>query len=232
MDDTSAPAIRLAWSDRLRRHGALRRAIGARLRRGWLVRFGRVTAWYVAASHAGLVLWLNHEVRDPDASALVVRAVAWMTMAAGLVTLGVTVDVRRVLRAEGVEALLRQRGFSAPERSVATLAATARLVTGTILWPALLLSVVTIGVSHAFSEVVARSLRTFALIAYAPFAAGLLAVLSRWAVVLGPSRPRLLLTAIVVVPYVVAVVTGEGTSLVHLLGSLLDRVERIAGGLG
>jgi hypothetical protein len=193
---------------------------------------GRFTAWYTAVAHLGLVLWLDSGAGAFDGSGLVTRALTWITASAGLVCLGTAVDVTARLREEGVDALIRQHGFCLAERSLSTFAATAEVVTTSILWPSFTLAVALVGVSNSFAEVVARTLRAVAVLAYAPVAGGLLAALVCWAVALAETRPRLLLLAMVIVPHAVFLATGEGPSIVRVLGSLVDRVGGIAGGIG
>jgi hypothetical protein len=215
-----------------RRQRSLVRAVRRRIGRGWLVRTGRIGGWYTAIVSGAIAVWLTQRGAGVDGSRLLETGLRWLTVSAALVAVGTAVDIAAVERAEGLDALARQRGHGPAGRQTARFVATVELVTATLLWPGLALAVLLLGLSDAFAEVVARSLRVVAVLVYAPAAGVLLAALARWSVFLAPRRPRTALLALLLVPHAVFVATGEGPSAVRLLLAMLDGIGKLAGGIG
>lgn len=215
-----------------RRHRALVRLEISTLSRAWLARTGRWSAWYLAVVQVALIFWVSATTAVADFAGLVMRTVTLLTWTAATIALAAATDVKWRERNRWTSDLSRQRGFSARQLEAARTSAAVELVMRPLLLPTVAVAGIAVCLSDTFAGAFASVLRLFAIGVYAVAAGTLFGLLARWSSLLCPTRPKSLLTAIIVLPYVAGLAVGPVPNVVDFLSAFLDRIATIAGGIG
>jgi hypothetical protein len=168
------------------------------------VRLARWLGALVALGFAGLMLVLAAAGGRDVLDVIAIRGLEWLAwLAAGVAALGTARDLADADAREGIAALALQRGYGKGELSFARAVATARAIARASGWPALALTVLALLLSSTLELAARRALLGLAVSGYVVLLAIVLAALARWSENLSPRRPRLVLLALVLGPYVV-----------------------------
>jgi len=204
-----------------------------RLRRTWGVRIGRISAILVAAGFVAVAFALTKTDGSlASLAGIVPRSARWLAwLAAGPALLSAANARSAADRAEGVHAFAMSRGASfgaiTSARTVATMVEAAWL----IAVPAVLVGVVSTALSASSHQALLRLLSTGMVLGFAVAAGTTLGIVASVSSRLGGTRGRSLFAAIILVPWVVADVSGHVQwSIPGALDSLLAVTERLVGG--
>lgn len=161
------------------------------------------------------------------------RALATLSwIAGGLVAFGATRDLDRLDEETGVTDLVRLRGFDARTLELARTAAIALRLLRVVGLPGVIFSVASLAVAGSPAAALSGLARSVGVGFYALcFAAGV-ALLCRAAVLLAPSRGRLVLLALVFGPQLGAVLVPGLPNVPHLYARLLDLCLGLGPGVG
>ncbi len=158
-----------------------------------------------------------------------IRAASWIP--ASLYALTLAANWAELDRAEGVPALLRQRGFQPQALAMAHVLGGARRLTLILAVPAVILCALGAARVHSVAAGLGFALLALALSLYSALLATAVSALARAAAALAPRHGRLLLLALVLVPHAARELWPSLPSVPAVFGWLLDALER-AGSAG
>jgi len=204
-----------------------------RLRRTWGSRIGRISAILVAAGFVAVAFALTKA--DGSLTSLVglmPRSARWLAwLAAGPALLSAANARSAVDRAEGVHAFAMSRGASFGAVSNARTVATMIEVALLIAVPVMLVGMVSTALSASSHQALLRVLSTVMVVGFAVAAGATLGVVASASSRLAGARGRSLFSAIILVPWVIADVSGHVEwSIPGALDALLLATEQLVRG--
>ncbi|MDI1476069.1 hypothetical protein [Polyangium sp. y55x31] len=207
-----------------------------RLGRTVLSRIGLVGGVLLGASFAILAIVLRAtEGTSAPLEGLVGLGAASITLvAAAPTTLAAASDRTAEDREAGIEALAATHGVHAQSLHVVRWVASMVQIARAIALPLVGLALVTVALSSSGSMVMRRIVFAIGLLAFSAIAGATLGTIATFAARMGGRRGRLLLAAIVIVPWMLAELAGRGSySIPGALSALLSiLVDAGRGGAG
>ncbi len=166
------------------------------------VRAARWIGVLVALGFAGVMLVLALAGGRDVLDVIAIRGVEWLAwLAAGVAALGSARDLATLDAREGLAALALQRGYAKGELTLSRTIASIRCIGRAAGWPALALSMLALLLSGTLELALQRALLCLAVVGYVALLAVVLGTLSRWSANLSPRRPRTVLVALLLGPY-------------------------------
>lgn len=193
----------------------------------WGLRLGRLYSYGIGFSYAALVLV------GPDSlatsSKLWARALITASWVAGVGALSLATDLGARDTAQGLTGLARLRGFGERQLENARVVAGALRLSTTVLVPGLMLALATLLRFRTLHGTAVALGLAIATLPYAALVGSTLAVLGRACSGWLPGRGRLLLSALVLGPWLLG--SGLGLSVPNLPSAFAWLLQQLAGGL-
>jgi len=193
--------------------------VGRTLRSSWAFRAGEVYAWAAALGYATLAAIWSTRGDSVSPSALVYRALVWISWAGGVSAWALARNVEDADARLGLDALAALRGASPRDVFVARIVATAAFVARTVALPGIVLCVTV--------AILARSPTSAAEIAatvlvYAILFGIVFGCLARFASHVSPRHGRIVFAALVLGPELLRSVFDDVPTLIAAFGGLID----------
>jgi len=189
---------------------------------GWAFRAANIYAWAAAVTYAVLGAMWSARGDGVQSSAIVGRALVWISWAGGVAA---WVTARRVEADEarlGLNELAALHGASPRAFFVARVVATMTLVARAVAFPGVLLCVLLPALTRAPEGAAAGVLLAVRVVIYAMVFGAVFGGLARLSSQLSPRHGRLLFVALVIGPEVMRGVFGDLPSLVSGFGELIE----------
>jgi hypothetical protein len=133
--------------------------------------------------------------------AIAAQGIGWLSWTAGaLATLSAARDLASLDHRDGIAALALERGYSRRALARARTAASVRVITRILGLPALMLAVSALALTSSLALVAPRVLFVVGICGYVAALGTVLGLLSRWSAAMSPTRGRVLLVAIMLLP--------------------------------
>lgn len=176
---------------------------------------GVTVALFVAIPMVFVAVRGGRDVLD----AVALRGLALLSWgAAGLAALAAAGDLAGKDRAEGVEALARQRGYRPAELATARVLAAIRRIATVTGVPALALCALALAMSGSAALAWLRLELCVAVVAYVLLLAAVLGGLARWSARVSPGHGRWLLLALLLVPELARAVWTRVPGVIEVFG--------------
>lgn len=191
----------------------------------------RVARWLgvlVALGFAGVMLVLAVAGGRDVLDIIAIRGLEWLAwIAAGIAALGSAGDLAALDARDGVAALALQRGYASGELALGRTIAAMRCIGRAAGWPALSLSVLALLLSGTAELALRRALLCLAVAGYVALLAVVLGALARWSASLSSRRPRVVLLALLLGPYLLRAAWPLVPSVPSLFGGLVPHLVAI-----